>query len=308
MMLEMCLLHLLVSLHQRIQQSGHRRFIVRDPTCAVNISRYGDEAVCRTGHIHFQTLAAVVDVVDRLVIDVVFRHTEETSQSFAGRRFFHVSRRKDGKDGIRRIVQRTILPDTVVDIKSTDSVANSNTDTVIAAHCIGDEGILEIRKCTQVIDLCPFSRCRVIRHLGLLAVTLFKLPDTEAAGRFQLARNVLDVHHACASLPIQACIANCFLTAASISCFFLAEVTRQSRLHRTILSMVVICSTNRMDSSSPSSRSISQSLPVTGMCTGRSSFFSLELIGITVMIGELRFAISLLMTSTGRFPLCTEVP
>ena len=53
---------------------------------------------------------------------------------------------------------------------------------------------------------------------------------------------------------------------------------------------------------------ISQSLPVTGMCTSSSSFFSLELIGITVMIGELRFAISLLITSTGRFPLCTEVP
>ena len=144
MVLEMCLLHLLVSLHQRVQQCRHCGFIVRDLTCAVNISRHCDEAVCRTGHIHFQTLAAVVDVVDRLVIDVVFRHTKETSQSFAGRRFFHVSRRKDGKDGIRRIVQRTILPDTVVDIKSSDSVANSNTDTVIAAHCISDEGILEI--------------------------------------------------------------------------------------------------------------------------------------------------------------------
>lgn len=57
---------------------------------------------------------------------------------------FHVSRRKDGKDGIRRIVQRTVLPDTMVDIKSSDSVANSNTDTVIAAHCISDKGILEI--------------------------------------------------------------------------------------------------------------------------------------------------------------------
>ena len=144
MVLKMSLLHLLVSLHQRVQQCRHCGFIVRDLTCAVNISRYGDEAVRRTGHIHFQTLAAVVDVVDRLVIDVVFRHTKETSQSFAGRRFFHISRRKDGKDGIRRIVQRTILPDTVVDIKSSDSVANSNTDTVIAAHCISDEGILEI--------------------------------------------------------------------------------------------------------------------------------------------------------------------
>ena len=144
MVLEMSLLHLLVSLHQRIQQCRHRSLFIRNLTCAVNISRYGDEAICRTGHIHFQTLATVVDVVDRLVIDVVFRHTKETSQSFAGRRFFHISRRKDGKDGIRRIVQRTILPDTVVDIKCSDSVANSNTDTVIAAHCISDEGILEI--------------------------------------------------------------------------------------------------------------------------------------------------------------------
>ena len=85
MVLEMGLLHLLVSLHQRVQQCCHCRFIVWDLTCAVNISRYGDEAVRRTGHIHFQTFAAVVDVVDRLVIDVVFRHTKETSQPFAGR-------------------------------------------------------------------------------------------------------------------------------------------------------------------------------------------------------------------------------
>ena len=85
MVLEMCLLHLLVSLHQRIQQSGHRRFIVRYLTCAVNISRYGDEAVCRTGHIHFQTLAAIVDVVDCLVVNIVLWHMEESTQSFAGR-------------------------------------------------------------------------------------------------------------------------------------------------------------------------------------------------------------------------------
>ena len=38
----------------------------------------------------------------------------------------------------------TVLPDTMVDIKSSDSVANSNADTVIAAHCISNKGILEI--------------------------------------------------------------------------------------------------------------------------------------------------------------------
>ena len=85
MVLEMGLLHLLISLHQRVQQGGHCRFIVRDLTCAVNISRHGDEAVCRTGHIHFQTSPAVVDVVDRLVEHIVLRHTEEAAQSLAGR-------------------------------------------------------------------------------------------------------------------------------------------------------------------------------------------------------------------------------
>ena len=79
MVLEMGLLHLLISLHQRVQQSGHCRFIVWDLTCAVNISRHGNEAVSRTGHIHFQPFAAVVDVVNRLVIDVVFRHMEEST-------------------------------------------------------------------------------------------------------------------------------------------------------------------------------------------------------------------------------------
>ena len=144
MVLEMGLLHLLVSLHQRVQQCCHCRFIVWDLTCAVNISRYGDEAVRRTGHIHFQTFATVIDVVDCLVVDVVFRHTEETSQSFPRWRFFHVSRRKDGKDSIRCIVQCTILPDTVVDIKSTDAVSDCDADSVITAHRIGNEGILEI--------------------------------------------------------------------------------------------------------------------------------------------------------------------
>ena len=84
-MLEIGLLHLLVPLHQRIQQCGHCRFVIRDLTCAVNISRYGDEAVCRTGHVHFQTFAAVVDVVDRLVVDIVLWHMEESTQSFARR-------------------------------------------------------------------------------------------------------------------------------------------------------------------------------------------------------------------------------
>ena len=85
MVLKMSLLYLFVPLHERIEQCGHRRFIVGNFTCAVNISRYGDEAVCRTGHIHFQTFAAVVDVVDRLVVDVVFWHMEESTQTFAGR-------------------------------------------------------------------------------------------------------------------------------------------------------------------------------------------------------------------------------
>ena len=85
MVLKMGLLHLLISLHQRVQQGGHCRFIVRDLTCAVNISRHGDEAVCRTGHIHFQPFATVVDVVDRLVVDVVFWYMEEPTQTFAGR-------------------------------------------------------------------------------------------------------------------------------------------------------------------------------------------------------------------------------
>ena len=85
MMLEMGLLHLLIPLHQRVQQCDHCCLVIGDLTCAVNISRYGDEAVCRTGHVHFQPFAAVVDVVDRLVIDIIFRHMEESTQSFSGR-------------------------------------------------------------------------------------------------------------------------------------------------------------------------------------------------------------------------------
>ena len=34
---------------------------------------------------HFQTLAAIVDVVDCLVVNIVLWHMEESTQSFAGR-------------------------------------------------------------------------------------------------------------------------------------------------------------------------------------------------------------------------------
>ena len=85
----LCVLHLLCPLHQRVQQVGHGSLVIGDLSlrlaCAVNIPRHGDEAVCRAGHIHFQTSPAVVDVVDRLIENVVLRHTEEAAQSFAGR-------------------------------------------------------------------------------------------------------------------------------------------------------------------------------------------------------------------------------
>ena len=88
-MAHLCVLHLLYPLHQRVQQGGHGDLVVGDLplrlACAVNIPRHGDEAVCRAGHIHFQTNLAVVDVVDRLVEHIVLRHTEEAAQSLAGR-------------------------------------------------------------------------------------------------------------------------------------------------------------------------------------------------------------------------------
>ena len=200
----LCVLHLLCPLHQRVQQGGHGGLVVGDfpfrLTCAVNIPRHGDEAVCRAGHIDFQTSPAVVDVVDCLIENVVLRHTEEAAQSFTGRGAFHVSRRKDGEDGRRRVVQRPVLPDALVDVEGTDAISDRNADAIVTAHCVGNQSGLEVGKGVRVIDLRPVPVRWVIGHLGFLAIAFFELPYAEAAGALQQCRDILDIYHAGSSL------------------------------------------------------------------------------------------------------------
>ena len=83
----------------------------------------------------------------------------------------------------------------MVDVKSSDTTAHSNADAVIAAHCISDKRSLEICKGAEIIDPGSITIRRVIRHLGLLTVSLFKFPDTKPAGGLQLRRDIFDIHH-----------------------------------------------------------------------------------------------------------------
>ena len=83
----------------------------------------------------------------------------------------------------------------MVDIESSDTTAHGNADAVITAHRVGNKRGLEIRKSAEVIDPCSVTVRRVIRHLGLLTVSLFKFPDTKTAGGLQLRRDVFDIHH-----------------------------------------------------------------------------------------------------------------
>ena len=115
----------------------------------------------------------------------------------------------------------------MVDIESSDATAHGNADSVIAAHRVSDKRGLEIRKGAKVIDPGSVTVRRVIRHLSLLTVPLFKFPDTKPAGGLQLRRDVFDIHHSGQTsflvefAPcVEARIANCFVTAASISYFF----------------------------------------------------------------------------------------
>ena len=115
----------------------------------------------------------------------------------------------------------------MVDVESSDATANRNADAVIAAHRVGNKRGLEICKGAEVIDPGSVTVRRVIRHLGLLTVSLFKFPDTKPAGGLQLRRDVFDIHHSGQTsflvefVPcVEARIANCFVTAASISYFF----------------------------------------------------------------------------------------
>lgn len=87
----------------------------------------------------------------------------------------------------------------MVDIKCADAVADRNADAVVPAHGIGHEGGLEIGKCAQIVDSGPVTVGRVVRHLGLLTASLFKLPDAEPAVTFQSRRDILDVYHVLAS-------------------------------------------------------------------------------------------------------------
>ena len=195
--LNVCVHHLALSFHQRIQQSLKCRHIRWDGSFPVLISCHCHETVCRPGNINLQAKGTVVDVVNGFVKIKIRIHMEEPAQAGSGRGPFHISVFEDSKHGSCHIVEAPVLTDAMVNIKSTDAVIYPDTDAVIPAHCISFNDCVEIREGCGVIALCLSPGCRVIRHLGKPcrpAFSLLHLPHTEPAGRLQIRRDVYKIH------------------------------------------------------------------------------------------------------------------
>lgn len=78
----------------------------------------------------------------------------------------------------------------MIDVECAGAVTDCDSDAVIAAHCIGDERGLEIRKGAEVVGLGSITVRRVVWYLGLLTIALLEFPNAKLTGGLQLHRDV----------------------------------------------------------------------------------------------------------------------
>ena len=199
-------LHPVCPAHEGIQGILQCLIIPGNRPCAVYVSCHRHKAVCGTGQIDFQSVLPVVDVVHSLIIGKIRRETEKAAQTCARGRSFKIGIRKEGHDGCRHIIQRTILTDAVVDINRANPLGYTVPDPVPTAQRIGLHGSAEVRKRRRIVGPGQRTGLRIIGNLCRFPLSFLHFPHAEGSVVFQLLRDVYKVHftrgHALAPLVL----------------------------------------------------------------------------------------------------------
>ena len=131
-------------------------------------------------------MCPVVNVVDRLVKDIIRIDLKESTQAAAGWGTLKIGVFEYSKHGSGHIIQCAVLPDAVVNVNGSNPGSYTDTDPVIAAHSIGLHGVCEIRKSVRIVRLCFLVGPWLIGDLGQpggLGASLH-LPGAKPAGTF----------------------------------------------------------------------------------------------------------------------------
>ena len=139
-------------------------------------------------------MLAVIDIINRLIISKVRGQLEEAAKSGAGRRTLEIAVGEETQDGCRHIVEGSVLPDAVVNVDGSDALADTEADTVPAAHGVGLHGGREIREGGCIIGLGHRAVMQVIRYFGHPPATFFLLPKTERSILLQLCGDVYEIN------------------------------------------------------------------------------------------------------------------
>ena len=181
-------------LHKGVQGSRQTFIVALHSTCTVHISCDRHKAVGDAGKVDFQTVLAVIDIINRLIIGKVRGQLEEATQTRAGGRTFEIAVREETQDRCRHIIEGSVLTDAVVDVDGTDALADTVADTIPAAHGIGLHGSREIREGGCIIGFGHRAVARIIRHLGHSATALLFLPQAERCILLQLGGDVNKIY------------------------------------------------------------------------------------------------------------------
>ena len=176
--------------HEGVQGSCQTFIVALHSTCTVHISCDCHKAVGDTGKVDFQTVLAVIDIINRLIIGKVRGQLEEATQTRAGGRTFKIAVREETQDRCRHIVKGSVLTDAVVDVDGSDALTDTVADTVPAAHGVGLHGGGEVGEGGCIIGFGHRAVARIIRYLGHSATALLFLPQAERCILLQLGGDV----------------------------------------------------------------------------------------------------------------------
>ena len=133
------------------------------------------------GDIHLKAILVAVDVVFFLIVHISFRDQEINVQSGTRRRILHPGVRKQRHYSQRGIRQRSVFPDTAVNINASDPPGNIDPDTAVVFYSLQRHFHVckGIRFVHGSMESCP----GVIRYLCQPSMgILLQLPGTEGKG------------------------------------------------------------------------------------------------------------------------------